>query len=125
LPTGSHSPIRVAIARIAGAGTSKTIEGCPLRSEALIESTSAAPNMRPRSDGLTGDASIFTITSLSLGDAMSTSNKAHSMVPSSWTQDCIWRLFILISYRFILAQVVFTAPSRANIIFESNAYKGK
>ncbi len=79
LPTGKAWSRRPAIAAIWAAGTSAVTTG---PSEILIVSLSAAPNSKPRSEGLIGVASMRTTTSLSLGSGIGTSASVISRVAS-------------------------------------------
>ena len=81
LPTGIDSSSRPAMAFIAAAGTVAVMTGCCAVPDAFAVVISAAPNKRPRSDGLSGVASTRTTTSSGAGSAILTFASETSSSP--------------------------------------------
>src|SRR5271155_1904250 len=81
LPTGSDLPTRAESPAKAPSGSGAVTTGCP-GVPATVAVDKSAPAMRtPKSDGLIGEASTRTMTSLAAGDGTGTSCRESSIVP--------------------------------------------
>src|SRR5664279_2058646 len=87
LPTAMETPRRPAMARMARSGIRAVTTGRSAVPDTVAVLMSAAPNSRPRSDGLMGEASMRTRTSCGAGCGTVTSTSDTSSSPVDFTSE--------------------------------------